>query len=59
MKVNEYVCWSPPLYMFLRGKKIAAKKTGIHRQNGKTYVVFDVTEELSAALREWKLTKPK
>lgn len=59
MTSNEFVCWSPQLYMFLRGKRIASKKTGIHRQNGKTYVVFDIDENLESALREWKATKPK
>ena len=56
---TEFVFHSPALFMFLRGKGIRPKKTGINRTTGKTYAVYARTEEIKCALDEWHNNRPK
>ena len=55
MSSNEYVCYSTNLFMYLRGMKFKPKKTGVNRRTGRTYVVFDLTQDLSKALALWSI----
>ena len=58
MEQKEYVCYSPSLFLYLHGKGVLPKKTGVHQITHKSYAVYDITNELSRFLTEWHDTKP-
>jgi hypothetical protein len=52
-ETQDFVCYSPPLFMYLLGKGIQGFSTGVHKETHKHYTVFKSSPELSQALTEW------
>ena len=50
---QDFVCYSPPLFMFLMAKGIEGYTTGVDKNTHKHYAVYKPSADLSAALTEW------
>ena len=56
---NFFYCYSPVLFKFLQNKGFRYICCGMAENTGKKFWQFERCEELSAALDEFKNTKPQ
>ena len=56
--VKGFECYSKKLYGFLVMKGFRYERSFKHSQTGRVCWVYTMTDELSAALTEWKENRP-
>ena len=57
--MKKYKCYSPNLKKFLLDKGFKYLWVDVSKSSGKTFWMFELTDELSQVLTEWTNNKPR